>query len=118
MNTVQENKIAQATEYHQKAMDLAEAAFVAQVRGELPDEAVLRQAFALERQAAELVASEIDFEPSRSVLHRSAAALAIDCREYRAAEQLICAALAGNPPEEIADELRDLLQQVYSHLRK
>jgi len=118
MNTIQENKITQATELHQRAMDLAEEILVAKVRGESQNEAALREAFALERQAAELLAQELDFEPSRSILHRSAAVLAIDCGEYRTAEQLVCTALAGNPPDEIADELRELLQQVYSHLKK
>jgi hypothetical protein len=39
--------------------------------------------------------------------------LAWRCGEYREAERLIGAALAGTPPETIAEELRDLLLQVY-----
>ena len=73
----------------------------------------LHQAFLQERKVAEMLASKEDFEPSRSVLHRSAATLALQCGEYREAERLIAAALAGNPPAWIADELRDLLDQVY-----
>jgi hypothetical protein len=43
------------------------------------------------------------------VLHRSAASLAVECFQLREAERLIGRALAGNPPPDIADELRDLL---------
>jgi hypothetical protein len=65
--------------------------------------------------AANLVADQLDFEPTRSVLHRSAASLAVECFQLREAEQLIGRALAGNPPPDIVDELRDLLlDAVYS----
>jgi hypothetical protein len=67
----------------------------------------------LEKRAALLSSKYEDYEPTRSVLLRSAASLAIDCGEFREAERLIAAALSGSPPEEIADELRDLLEQVY-----
>jgi hypothetical protein len=61
------------------------------------------------------VADQLDFEPTRSVLHRSAASLAVECCQLREAERLIGRALAGNPPPDIADELRDLLlDAVYS----
>jgi hypothetical protein len=77
----------------------------------------LKLAFEQERSAADLVADRLDFEPTRwplagrrpSVLHRSAAALAVECAQLREAERLIGRALAGNPPSDIADELRDLL---------
>ena len=55
----------------------------------------------------------MEFEPTRSVLHRSAASLALECDETREAERLIGRALSGNPPDEIAEELRDLLEDVY-----
>ena len=67
-----------------------------------------RQAFEQETQAAALIASILDAEPTRSVLHRSAASLAIECGEFRAAERLITTALSGNSPPEIAEELKDL----------
>ncbi|MBY0523706.1 MAG: hypothetical protein K2R98_09910 [Gemmataceae bacterium] len=73
----------------------------------------LRQAFDHERQAADLVAGDLCQEPTRSVLHRSAASLALECGALREAERLIATALSGEPPDEIAEELRDLLEQVY-----
>ena len=53
-------------------------------------------------------------EPGLSILYRSAASLAIQCGRYREAEQLIAKALSGNPTEEIARELRQLLQNIYA----
>ena len=73
----------------------------------------LRLALDQERQAAALAAGDLTLEPTRSVLHRSAATLAFQCGDFREAEHLIAVALGGSPPETIADELRDLLEQVY-----
>src|SRR5690348_16163384 len=72
-----------------------------------------QQAYELESKAALRLADNMEAEPSRSVLLRSAATLALDCRLLREAEMLICTALAGHPPEPIAEELRDLLDQVH-----
>ena len=101
---------------HQEAMELVDQAVLARQRGDT--EAAMRlsrAAFTNERAAADLVADQYDLEPTRSVLHRSAAVLAIECHELRDAERLIGRALAGTPPEAIANELRDLLlDEVYS----
>ena len=94
---------------HQQAMDLAENAFTAKLRGDRTQaDQLLRQAFAKEAEAAALVTNNLDAEPTRSVLHRSAASLAIECGEFQTAERLIATALTGNPPKEIAEELRAL----------
>jgi hypothetical protein len=74
---------------------------------------LLRAAYELESQAAILADQKNDSEPTRSILHRSAASLALDCGLNREAERLICDALRGNPPDGIANELRDLLEQVH-----
>lgn len=101
---------------HQKAMALAEDATLEQTSGNTSRAKELyAQAFENERLAAELFANHADSEPTRSVLLRSAASLALDCGDSWFAEKLIARALAGNPPPEIADELRDLLEQVYFH---
>jgi hypothetical protein len=101
---------------HREAMELVDQAVIARQRGDVA--AILelaRVAFAKERAAADLVAMQFDLEPTRSVLHRSAAVLALECSELREAERLIGRALAGNPPVNIANELRDLLlEEVYS----
>jgi len=104
---------------HDRAMELADRALEARRRGdEAQARSHFREAFAFERRAAEAIASDLAAEPTRSVLHRSAAALAVQCGEAREAERLIAIALSGNPPEEIAQELRDLWQQVCHDLRK
>jgi len=105
--------MSQIQSLHQQAMDLAEAAAVARLRGAIEQAAqITRQAFEQESQAATLVASDLNAEPTRSVLHRSTASLAIECGELRAAERLISTALSGNPPPEIAEELKDLFIQI------
>jgi hypothetical protein len=100
-------------ELHQQAMNLAEQADLAKLRGETAAmQDLLRQAFELEHQAAQQVAPLIGTEPTRSVLHRSAATLAIACGELATAEQLIITALTGSPPTDIAEELKDLFMQL------
>jgi acetylglutamate synthase len=105
--------MSQIQALHQQAMDLAEAAAVAHLRGALEQAAQFtREAFEQETQAAALIASALDAESTRSVLHRSAASLAIECGELQTAERLIATALSGNPPPEIAEELKDLFIQI------
>jgi hypothetical protein len=97
-------------------MELVDQVVLARQRGDTANvSALAKAAFAKEQAAADLVANQLDLEPTRSVLHCSAATLAIECGELRAAERLIARALAGNPPEDIANERRDLLlEEIYS----
>ncbi|BAZ12113.1 hypothetical protein NIES4071_39410 [Calothrix sp. NIES-4071] len=105
--------MSQIQELHEQAMDLAEMAEVAKLRGDLINaQELFRQAFHKETEAASLLANNIEVEPARSILHRSAASLAIDCGEISTAERLIAIALSGNPPQEIADELKDLFVEI------
>lgn len=101
-------------EAHREAMAETDLALTARQRG---DEATalahFGRAFELEAEAANALATRLDDEPTRSVLYRSAATLALDSKRIEEAEKLICAALIGNPPGQIAEELRDLLEQVH-----
>ena len=100
-------------ELHKKAMDLAEQSDLLKLRGNTSQvQEILRQALALESQAAQMVADDLTAEPTRSVLHRSAASLAIECGELQTAEKLIARALAGTPPADIEAELKDLFLQI------
>ncbi len=101
---------------HREAMELVDQVVLARQRDDAADVTALsKAAFVKEQAAADLVANQLDLEPTRSVLHRSAATLAIECGELRAAERLTGRALAGNPPDDIANELRDLLlEEIYS----
>lgn len=102
--------------FHDEAMNLAELAAVAKIRGD-PEQAnkLLRQAYENEVKAANLLTDMSSPEPTRSVLFRSAASLAIDCNEFREAEKLISFGLAGNPPPDVTEELRDLFERVNFH---
>ena len=100
-------------ELHDKSMDLAFFALRERSQGNES------KALPLFRQALELELAAIDaleeyIEPTYSVLHRSAATLALDCHELRKAEQLAAKALAQEPPEFIADQLREVLEKVYA----
>ncbi len=101
----------EVTQLHHDAMELADAADAAQRQG-YPERAadLNRQAFEKEREVADTIADRDDLEPTRSILHRSAASLALICNEISEAERLITYALSTSPPVEIADELRDLLK--------
>lgn len=101
-------------DFHTAAMDCAELAIIAQRRRDLESaKKYFEQSLALELSAIEVMNVGELIEPTFSILHRSAATLALDCDNIRLAEQLIAKALSRNPPHEIADELRDLLEQVY-----
>jgi hypothetical protein len=75
---------------------------------------LFRSAFEHERKAAELLEDDLDYEPTRSVLYRSAATLARDCQDYGEAKRLIQKGLMGRPPDDIAEELKELLDLVKS----
>lgn len=101
----------EVSKLHKVAMSLAgQAVGVQRIGGDARD--LFRDAFENERAAAMLLVNSLEIEPTRSILFRSAASLAMDCGEFREAERLIGMALAGNPPEEICEELRDLYENV------
>lgn len=74
--------------------------------------ALLRRITDREAEADQMVADDLAAEPTRSVLHRSAPSLAIECGELQIAERLIVRAFAGVPPVHIAEELKDLFMQI------
>jgi hypothetical protein len=101
---------------HQQAMSLADQADQARRIGDADSaQDYFLQAFELESQAAQQV--DPSDEPARSVLLRSAATLALECGRLRDAERLVALALSGEPPLEIAEELRDILERLYPEKR-
>ena len=66
-------------------------------------------AYILESWAALSLRDALDSEPSRSVLYRSAATLAMDCGLIKEAFDLAQRGLQGRPPVDIAHELRQIL---------
>lgn len=108
--------MSEVRELHDQAMALAEKASVAKLSGNLEQaKTLLRQAYKNELEAASLLKDISSPEPTRSILFRSAASLAIDCNELREAERLLAIGLSENPPSDIAEELRDLLERVNFH---
>jgi hypothetical protein len=99
---------------HRQAMERTDLALGARQKGEADLAlAYFQEAYELESKAASLLANGVESEPTRSVLLRSAASLALDCNRIVEAERLICTALLGQPPQLIAEELRDLWEQVH-----
>ena len=97
---------------HNRAMELADGGFRERAGG---DTTRSLEFFAQALDAELEAIKELD-EPNGllwSILHRSAGTLALDCRRFRQAEQIVATALAGEPHPEIAEELRDLLEQIY-----
>ena len=102
------------TAFHNEAMDLAESAILERARGNIEESVRLfRQALDCELRAVESLDEQV--EPTYSVLHRSAASLALNSNQPRKAEQIVAKALAGEPHPEIAEELRDIWEQINFH---
>lgn len=100
-------------ELHNQAMELADQADYLKMQGKDKEaKSLFSQSLDAERDAAYAAREQNLGEPTESVLFRSAASLAYCVKEYREAERLICMGLAGNPPAEIAEELRGLYDTV------
>lgn len=98
---------------HTQAMELAEQADFLKMQGNNEEANKLyAQSLDAERQAAYEAREQHFGEPTESVLFRSAASLAYGLQDLRESERLVCMGLAGNPPQEIANELRDLFDKV------
>jgi hypothetical protein len=100
---------------HNQAINLAEKAILLRFRKKIDEsKEAFNDAFLLERKAAMQIRDLYDFEPSRSILFRSAASLALNAGLFRQSKQMIAIGLSGNPPDPIAYELRDLYKTINS----
>lgn len=98
---------------HRTAMKLVQQSLVLREQGdEDKAETLLKQAFESELEAAMSLASRFDKEPARSILFRSAAALAIDCGKWNDAQKLIYFGLAGNVPAMIQQQFFELFEKL------
>ncbi len=99
------------TSLHKQAMSAMDSAIASRKAGELEvAHEQLHRAFTLEAEAANELLTDLSAEPSRAILYRSAASLAIQCKRYADAEKLIYRALAGQPSVSIEQELHALLE--------
>ena len=110
--------MTRASDLHSKAMERANLAFIARMRGdEAQAQTLFAQAFDDEVAGIAALEERERVEPWLSVLHRSAATLALDCDLPREAEKIAANALAQDPHPAVADELRDVLEQAIARLR-
>jgi len=109
-----QNQINRINGLHEEAMDISDEGDRAKKRGDLEEaREFYRRALVLETQAAD----EIPFgtEPSRAILYRSAATLALLCHLEPEAERLANLGLAGTPPAFVVVELREVIEQARKH---
>ena len=106
---------------HNKAMDFAARALYEKMQGNTDTaHTFFQQALDFEIRALdelEKMIGHVDepLQPTHSVLHRSAATLALDCGNTTLAQQLATKGLSQNPPTEIAQEIHELLTQISHH---
>ena len=96
---------------HNQALNLVEQAIQERSQGNAEKTRELYAA-ALDLEVAaiaELAAQDIPGEPTWSLLHRSAGWMAVNSGQFQRAKQLAAAALAGNPPPELAAQLDELM---------
>ena len=107
-----------ASDLHDKAMECVDFATFAKRRGDEEEARRLyEEAYANEVAGIEALEEHERVEPNYSVLHRSAAWLALNCDRPRDAEKIAAKALAQDPHPEIAEELRDVLEKAFARLR-
>src|SRR5579863_9278056 len=111
------DRMNEAKRMHERAMQLLNEALFVRQQGEAEMSASLRMdAFRLERAAAESLLERFDLEPTRSILFKGAAVLALQVNLGREAERLARLGLAGDPPEYVAAELWTTLERAGLYL--
>ena len=100
-----------ASDYHKMAMEFADLGLRYRARGN-GELALAYFEQALDFELAAIAELEQTDGLAGSILQRSAGTLALDCRRFRQAEQITAQALAGEPHPDIAEELRDLWEQI------
>ena len=104
--------MTEANDFHSQAMAYVDQAFFARKRGnEQAAQQFFEQALANETAAIEALEERERVQPMYSVLYRSAATLALDCKRALEARMLAAKGLALDPYPEIAEELFDVLEQ-------
>lgn len=100
-------------ELHDSAMDLFELGMLTARAGNLEkSRRLFSQALEKEAEAADSVATDYSLEPTRSILCRSAASIALRIGDVKKAKRYVEAGLAGNPPEGVRGEMDLLREQI------
>ena len=102
---------------HAEAMQYANEGLTHRYLGEADEAlAAFRKAWELERRAAMELLGET-LEPSRSILFRSAASLALLCGVPEDARRLAYLGLGGDPPAHVEESLRGILADALARAR-
>jgi len=105
--------VSDTRELHNRAMDLFELGLLTARAGKSAESRRLfNEALERETAAADSVAADYELEPTRSILHRSAASMALRIGDVQKAKQYVEAGLAGNAPEDIREEMAVLREQI------
>lgn len=100
---------------HEKSMDMMDIVDIMKCSGPpYPDKEMFEttsEAYFLECAVA-LLMKDTALEPTRSVLFRSAASIALKLGRLGEVKELGEMGLSGDPPPEIADEIRELMKGV------
>lgn len=105
---------------HKQAMDLVSKAIIQKNEDSKTYHDLMKQAYDIESKAAYMLYGETDLEPARSILFQSAANIASEIEMYDEAIKMVYAALSGNPPQHISQNLNDLYESIQfsRHLMK
>lgn len=111
-------------ERHSRAMDLVEQAMASTRPGKAW--MLYSEAFQIERDIAEAILQDDENEPSRSIMYRSAASIALmlgkgldnDNGLLTKAKEMALEGLAGCTASCVAQELFDVYQDANNHLQK
>ena len=104
--SVDETKITEAGRLHAKAMGFFNEAVVWAARENLDlSDSLMSDAFELEREAAMSFVDELEFEPTRSILFNSAAALAMRVGRYETCKELAAEGMRGRPRKRTLESL-------------
>lgn len=100
-------------ETHDMAMDLYELALLAARAGDAEKSLRLfNEALDRETAAADSVSDSYDLEPTRAILHRSAATIALRIGNTQKAKKYVEAGLAGSAPQDVRAEMIALREQI------
>lgn len=106
MTKEEKKKLEEAEVHHEEAMDLIEKSIMAKFRDN--DEEKMKEfqyeAYLKAVQAANIL-RETFIEPSRAILFRSAASIAMLVGKYNEMMEMTRLGLLGNPPRWVADDL-------------
>lgn len=99
---------------HKKAMEFADMAELARLKGELEETVIgyFEKAFYYEKEAALAMPAKQITPIPRPYLIRSAAALAFRANNYRAAEKMIALGLSENPSIEVTNQLKEIAKLI------